>query len=627
MNRFLNYVRALMISVLAVILGGYVWPMRTVPAAYVASSGYLDMMPYSGYIDRVYEMLPADESMMLTKAEHAKLPVGYFTQLTPSEATQEWTKFRSAYGDRPLYALLSSQLMIPRRYEPGVSTLSGQPVLATSSDLNEKQRDFIAFLKRGEQLDPDNAYYNLRLADYYWSFSIFYNEGLVFTPGPMKPSTPKMGRDADQDTSLPKKPEIVNRRYFEAGLAEYDKALKKRLRLYQRELYQAAFRNLPKAVFVEQYMDRMNMSIRVATNMADARRITTVARLLAKQGDVARSLSYLQPRPYIRMMTGHPGFTNGYELYIVNRIAIMTAVRRDIMLTAGQKVHAQRLSEEYRQLDKLRTQSDRYVQVYLSPMASAQLVSILLAQSGWQMICLFSALLVAAGLLRQLVWFGVSRITRHAVKDTGAFRVPRLLGTVTAVVIILLTVITIMTALRPEVSANLTVLGVSVLLVVLCGIYMRFQFKRHCLAAGIAIPRRWTEIACNWLPVLFIFVYYQLEKVLTHGVVLEFDAVTLRLLFALPFLALLGAVMQVKLRTPEYYAMANLAWQRYLAVLVVWLSVAGWPLLLASEVLVLQHDNTRLGAYKSAEVLNNRDQLQLQVYLGKAEKILRQYER
>ncbi len=621
----IKFLRALILPVLAVVLGLFVLPMRPGPAAYIVMNRVLDHPQYRVFVFLMQQMLP-DGVIGLSKDELAQLPVDQTSRLSPAVATQRWSKFRSEYGDRPLYALLSGHLEAPYVEQTAVDKSSGPskpPVVAASGELNAKQRDYIAFLKRGEQLDPDNALYNLRLADYYWSFSIINREHSFPKP---EPSNDKYAH-TDEDLGLPERPEVVNRKYVEEGLAEYDKALKKPLRLYQHERCEAAFRTLPKAVFAEHYMDRWITRYIMAPDGVDASSISTVSYWLAQQGDEGKALHYLQSAPYLRMMTSDPGMTDDVAWYVIERIVNMTALRHDIMLKSGHKAEARKQSEEHRQLEQLSTQYD---QGYNDP---ARLkypdrpTGTLLAQTGWLVMCFILALLVAAALLRQAVWFGVIRAIHHQPREVDASNSPQQLGAVTALVIITLTVITIVAATRNAASVMEAVLWVSVLLVVCGGVIMRFQLKRRCQAAGVPIPARWSELTCNWLPVLLIAAYFWMAESMTHGTVLEFDATTVLLMFALPMIVILIAVMRIKLRTPDYYAQANLVWQRYLAALVVCVSLVGMPLLIGCEVLVLQNDNTYLGAYKSVEAVTKRDQSQIKLYLDRTETILRQFER
>lgn len=617
--------QTLLISVLAVILGLCILPMRLAPAAYICMNRVLDDPQYRVFVFLIQDILP-HKAIELSMAEKAQLPVDQSSLLRPAAAMQRWSKFRSAYGDRPLYALLSGHLEVPYVDIPAVSKSSGPskpPAVAASGELNAKQRDYIAFLKRGEQLDPDNALYNLRLANYYWSFSIINREHSLSKP---EPSNDKYAH-TDEDLGLPERPEVVNRKYVEEGLAEYDKALKKPLRLYQRELYEAAFRTLPKAVFVEQYMDRWITRYIVAPDGVDASSISTVSYWLAQQGDETKALHYLQSAPYLRMMTSDPGVTDDVVWYVIERIVNMTALRHDIMLKTGHKAEAKRLSEEHQRLEQL---SMEYDQNYFDPLRVKypdRPTSTLLAQTGWLIMCLILALLTAAALLRQAAWAGVLRAKHHQNRNGDESSLPQRLGAVTALVIIMLTIITIVAATRQWIPAMEAMIGISVLLVVCGGIIMRYQFKRRCQAAGIPVPGRWAELICNWLPVLLIAAYFWIEERMTSGSVYEFDAKTVRMLFALPMLAVLIAVMRIKLLTPDYYAQANLVWQRYLAALVVCISLVGMPLLIGCEVLVLQNDHSYLGAYKSAEDIANREQSRHGSYLGKTEKILRQFDR
>lgn len=614
MNRMRKSARALVLPLLAVILGLFVLPMRPGPAAYVSMNRVLDHPQYEIIVFLMQQMLP-DGVIGLSTDELAQLPVDQSSLLSPAAATQRWSKFRTAYGDRPLYALLSGHLETPDVDQPAVFAASGV--------LNAKQRDYIAFLKRGEQLDPDNALYNLRLANYYWSFSITNREHSF----PKPESSNDKYAHTDEDLGLPERPEVVNRKYVEEGLVEYDKALSKPLRLYQHERYEAAFRTLPKAVFVEQYMDRWITRYIMAPDGVDAPSISTVSYWLAQQGDEGKALHYLQSAPYLRMMTSDPDVTDDVVWYSIIQIRLMTALRHDIMLKSGHQAEARRQSDEHQQLQELSTE---YYQHYNDPvrlMYPDRPSSALLAQTGWLLMCFILALLVAVALLRQAAWFGVLRATHHQQRIKDDSSLPQRLGAVTAIVIIVQTVITIVAATRNAVSVMESVLWISVLLLICGGFIMRFLFKRRCQAEGVAIPSRWTELTCNWLPVLLIAAYFWIGEWMTHGTVLEFDETTVLLMFALPMLAVLIAVMRIKLRTPDYYAQANLVWQRYLAALVVCISLAGMPLLICCEVLVLKHDNTHLGAYKSVEALTKRNQSQLKLYLGNAEKILRQFER
>ncbi len=179
----------------------------------------------------------------------------YFSPLTPTSATKLWMNHRKEYGDRALYALLAQKI----RNKPVEDIYSPIPIV---------RADYVAFMRRGEKMDPGNALYNLKLARQYWSCAVRFQpnaiaiskpHGICMAPSMAEPSTTPYLSQIYQNTRNGRM-RVINQQYLDLGISEYRKAMRKQLSTYEPDLIRRAIKAQPTAWWTDDYYQRLCLS-------------------------------------------------------------------------------------------------------------------------------------------------------------------------------------------------------------------------------------------------------------------------------------------------------------------------------------------------------------------------------
>ncbi|MHB1463338.1 MAG: hypothetical protein ACYC1M_18780 [Armatimonadota bacterium] len=216
--------------------------------------------------------------------------------------------------------------------------------------------------------------------------------------------------------------------------------------------------------------------------------------------------------------------------------------------------------------------------------------------------------LLMLGLVRQVLWAGWALIKRRPHQQPAPVPgIGKSAGiTAGAYLVIAVFLIAVIAGICGSVEGDVTLaLRLMVILIVIGWFWVRWWFKSMCQETGVSIPGRFQEAVYNWVPAvafctMFMAQLYHDMSQCSSGFqwLPPYDWIILAVVLAV--------VTWFKLRTPDYYASANLSVQHYLACLALWASLVVMPLLLLSEVVVLHNDHTGIGANKSVELLNER---------------------
>ncbi len=248
-------------------------------------------------------------------------------------------------------------------------------------------------------------------------------------------------------------------------------------------------------------------------------------------------------------------------------------------------------------------------------------------QAVWVWLCFGMALLVVISLIRDLVWWIVYRIKRKSVAEFVWPHQPVRLAIGFAVAAMVLTVAQI-AALHIWADDVTPVWRrtqyVAPLLLIVGWISLRFEFKRHCQLQGIPVPGRWAEMVYNWLPVVGVIGIYAISGYLND---LRMDLAERSLLLIVASCLISAAIIPTlsrKYRIQDYYILANRETRRFLAWMVVFISISVLPLQILHEVVVLWSDRTGTGAFRSVERLQKLDQSANREYMRKIDGYLKE---
>jgi hypothetical protein len=175
----------------------------------------------------------------------------------PEKLRDYWLRHRNEPGSKMFYAYYALMLSVP-------STSRNRP----------EHPKYLHALREGELVEPENAFYNMLLAEYY------LKRGLREKPAKAKE---------------PLTYELADRRAFDLGVREVLKAAKKPyLRTYQPEIARLKINAMPPPVLMEDYVQRhVVLSAELFPHLAAyrevARRTVGSARVLHSQGDRAKA--------------------------------------------------------------------------------------------------------------------------------------------------------------------------------------------------------------------------------------------------------------------------------------------------------------------------------------------------
>lgn len=151
---------------------------------------------------------------------------------------------------------------------------------------------YVSDMRQGEQIEPQNALYNVLLADYYLKRGVLAE------------------KDSRENDRQPAGDLLLDRRAMELGIAEMRQAAAKPyLHTYQMEILKKRLDSLPRPLLTEDYLRRVNISAGVLFPELNrfrnvARRTSAAARLLAVEGRSAEAEAAMDTgKPYSVLLT------------------------------------------------------------------------------------------------------------------------------------------------------------------------------------------------------------------------------------------------------------------------------------------------------------------------------------
>ncbi|MHB1462314.1 MAG: hypothetical protein ACYC1M_13600 [Armatimonadota bacterium] len=600
------------VPAVAILLGLLIWPGRLAWISMVSFANHYDTLTtFLGY-EVVQSATPA---LWIYASQDLPKTTDFPEPQNKQQADRIWADYKHLYGDRPLYAQLSN-------YVGGncMETKVTPAVLQT-------RRDYVAIMRRGKQLDPTNALYNMKLADYYW------DQAVRITDNPHKPKTPILpDRKYRSSLSLVNKGyfEVVNPGYLQQGYDEYKEAMGKQLRRYQTQSAWRKIAKMPGPWLAEQYEKRVMIVDSAMSHFARPQNLDKAVSAFMLQGRSKEATELLKLPPVFRLLTSDGQTTSQMCDDILRVSQTNVRLKSDMALMKGDVSQADRYLGAYKELMKMSfVQSYNERTGYKPHWLSPSLAGNMKVQMAWDTAMIVFAYVLIWCWFRQIGWKLLRR--RQKMQPLPPFiasvRVAGAAGLVGLICSLL------MLALM---SSQVITQGLPIMLVIVATIcvmswlWFRHLYKRHCQQMDISVPSRSSEIVCNWLPVLFGaaigFLTVVMKRMSGHDpMAFEFNFVPV--IGGLLSLAMMVWVMSQKLRTPEYYILANRETQRFVAWLVVFISIGVMPLLVVQEVVLLQRDHTGLGAYKSAELLQTREQAITRECVLQVQRVLKNAER
>ncbi len=606
--------RVLTVSVpaIAVLLGLLILPGRLTWLSMVSFANHYDTLTtFLGYevVQRLTPALWIYTSQELPKATDFPEPKN------KQQADRIWVDYKHLYSDRPLYALLSGYVGYGRG-----ETIVTPAVLQT-------RREYVAFMRRGEQLDPTNALYNMELADYYW------DQAVRIADNPGKPLTSVLPKRTYRSTlSLVNKGyvEVVNPGYLQRGYDEYQKAMGKQLRRYQTQSVWRKMAKMSGPWLAEQYEMRVMMVDSATSHFARPQNLDKAVVAFMLLGRSKEAMELLKLPLVFKLLTSDSQTTSQMCDDILRVSQTNVRFKSDMALMKGDVSQADRYLEAYKGLIKMsfvRSYNERtgYKPHWLSPALAGNMK----VQMAWD-----TAMIVLAHLLiwcwfRQIGWKLLRR--RHKIAHEPTFTASVQVAGAAGLVGLICSLLVIVLMSGQVITQSLPIMLIIVATIsAMSWLWFRHLYKRYCQQIGISVPSRSSEIVCNWLPVLFGAAVGCLTVVLyrmNDQSPLAFEYNIVPVIGGLLCLAMMVWVMSQKLRTHDYYALANRETQRFVAWLVVFVSIGVMPLLMVQEVVLLRRDHTGLGVYQSAELLQAREQALNRQFVQQVQRILKDAKR
>ncbi len=545
----------------------------------------------------------------------------YYDPLTPTSATKLWTNHRKEYGDQALYALLAQRI----RDKPVEDSYSPIPIV---------RADYVAFMRRGEEMDPGNALYNLKLARQYWSCAVRFQTNamavskphdICMTPSLAEPSTtPYLSRI--YQNSRNGRMRVINQQYLDLGISEYRKAMRKQLRVYQPDLVTCALKTQPTLWLTDDYYQRLCLYYHVsASSMALFRPHRDVVKTLVQQGKSQQALELLDVNAYANTMLGDADVPESVLHNAIAQIRDDMGMRHDIALMAGNKDKAEilRLLYDRFRYDRLDDSSRIDSNYEPSQITTATLV----LQVIWLTMVLVCVLLMFIGALRQAGWWAVKLCARHRTEPAADLNIPGYIRRKAARAMCIATVVILVP--WPDLIAYhiyMAALWSLPMIWFVSGVVLYRRLITHCRRNSIPVPDPKTKAITFWLPVLLAVVVVIYSEVVNRVYTSEFVVSTVLAISTVLFVLVLISATWVKWRTPVYYAMVNRLVQKQLAWLTVFAAVMAL-LLMALEVVTLRLDHTHIGVYKSAELVVNQNKAANRKLVQQVQRIIQEANR
>ena len=215
-------------------------------------------------------------------------------------------------------------------------------------DTPQTEEQYVRDMRLGEQIEPQNALYNVLLADYYLKRGVLSKE------------------DNRQNDLQPDGDLLLDRRAMELGIAEMRKAaVKPYLRDYQMEILKKRLDSLPRPLLTEDYLTRLNISAGVMfpefVHFRDvARKTLAAARLLAAEGRSVEAEAVMDTgRPYSLLLARD---NNAHLIGVLVSQAIAILVAQDgaqVYRQLGKPAKAREAQAAFERLQELKTARKR----------------------------------------------------------------------------------------------------------------------------------------------------------------------------------------------------------------------------------------------------------------------------
>ncbi len=578
----MNRIRALALVVLAILLG-LVWAGRDSGQEAILLSRDPDFGGPPNWLEglAVWPSVDQPKEQLMWRTRQPLL-IG--------QAHTAWNRRDGLISERALYAILTLNM-------------SQHPMQGYNEDEHQRQqsvKSMVAWLTRGQQLDPGNGLYNLLLMNCYLEAAFKYPECDATQPDDVKLSKGLFGA-----LTLPEGVVVRDERYLKEAIEQYRLALKKTVHTYQQQARTDAFRGLAKPVIYEQFVprERLNEAITVASYPGYSRPFYYAVMMLAKRGDTKTAEAMLDIRTYLGM------FPENWADFLCDADELRATLQgnaaslHDMAVRRRDDRQARYYLLVHQQLGRLKFPC--FWPGYLMKVPADDSLSV---EMGYSKALRVLVWLLMLGLIRQIFWAGWALIKRRSHQQSvpvpGVGKVAGI--TAGAYLVIAVVLMASIAGLRDS-ATSVEPLAAWLLVspMVIGWFWVRWRYKSMCQQAGVAIPGRIQEVACNWIPVTLFIVLFVVEQ-LTNMKRCNADFRLVAPYGWVVFGVVVAVATWFKLRTADYYAAANRTVQHYLACLVMWASLVVMPILLAGEVVMLHYDHTGIGANKSVELLNER---------------------
>jgi len=245
-----------------------------------------------------------------------------------------------------LYGSPSNAEMIRRYWETHQHEPDSHMVYAYFAifDTPRDEAQYVNDMRQGEQIEPENALYNVLLADYYLKQGVLSKE------------------DNRQNPQQPEGDLLLDRQAMELGIAEMRKAAAKPyLHTYQMEILRKRIDSLPRPLLTQDYLRRLNISSAVLfPEMSRFRsaswKTSAAARLLAAEGRGMEAEAAMDTgRPYSRLLVQE---NNSHLIgtLVSQSVAITFAENgAQVYRQLGRKAKAQNAQATYERLQDLKS--------------------------------------------------------------------------------------------------------------------------------------------------------------------------------------------------------------------------------------------------------------------------------
>lgn len=261
----------------------------------------------------------------------------------------------------------------------------------------EDEQAYMTAMRRGERLEPENALYNVLLAQYYLSHGMIAQEEQPRVKGKQPPD------------------KLKDRRTFELGIAELLKAVKKPYFCsYQMHIVQQQLNALPRPMLTEDYIQRIAFKSTIlfpqfVRYRTLAREISGCARLLATEGRTTEAEAVMDTwKPYTVLLTTDDNNTLIGGLVTLAVGTVLTKQGDAVYQQLGRQEKAREMAAIHQRLSTWKTARHR------SSIRSDQLIS----QHGPRM---FSMMLSTFGntAVPQLQELTPTRMHEHVLIEEG----------------------------------------------------------------------------------------------------------------------------------------------------------------------------------------------------------------